>query len=89
MGLFAHTAAENNPNLILFNYKSPFPPLSAATLWMPRHRDQNTLNPVLKAAFRIHLILTWIRIRIRILGSTFGKSGSGSKVDPDPSTYFS
>ena len=51
-------------------------------------------------AFRIHLILTWIRIRI--LGSTFGKSGSGSsdppfrnsgsgssdphleKVDPDP-----
>jgi len=52
------------------------------------------------AAFRIHLILTWIRIRI--LGSTFGKSGSGSldppfrnsgsgpsdprleKVDPDP-----
>ena len=89
MGLIAHTAAENNPNLILFNYKSPFPTLSAATLWMPRHRDQNTLNPVLKAAFRIHLILTWIRIRIRILGSTFGKSGSGSKVDPDPSTYFS
>ena len=56
-------------------------------------------------AFRIHLILTWIRI----LGSTFGKSGSGSsdppfrnsgsrtgssdphleKVDPDPRTYFS
>ena len=53
-----------------------------------------------EAAFRIHLILTWIRIRI--LGSTFGKSGSGSsdppfrnggsgssdqhleKVDPDP-----
>ena len=53
-----------------------------------------------KAAFRIHLILTWIRIRI--LRSTFGKSGSGSsdppfrnsgsgssdphfeKVDPDP-----
>ena len=53
-----------------------------------------------KAAFRIHLILTWIRIRI--LGSTLGKSGSGSsdppfsnsgsgssdphleKVDPDP-----
>ena len=39
-------------------------------------------------AFRIHLILMWIRIRI--LGSTFGKSGSGSsdphleKVDPDP-----
>ena len=50
--------------------------------------------------FRIHLILTWIWIRI--LGSTFGKSGSGSsdppfrnigsgssdphleKVDPDP-----
>ena len=52
------------------------------------------------SAFRIHLILTWIRI----LGSTFGKSGSGSsdppfhnsgsgsgssdphleKVDPDP-----
>ena len=27
-------------------------------------------------AFLIHLILTWIRIRI--LGSTFGKSGSGS-----------
>ena len=42
------------------------------------------------AAFRIHLILTWILIRI--LGSTFGKSGSRSgssdphleKVDPDP-----
>ena len=51
-------------------------------------------------AFRIHLILTWIRIRI--LGSIFGKSGSESsdppfrnsgsgssdphleKVDPDP-----
>ena len=33
-------------------------------------------------AFRIHLILTWIRIRI--LGSTFGKSGSrsGSSVPP-------
>merc|ERR1711860_83518 len=30
-------------------------------------------------AFRIHLILTWIRIRI--LGSTFEKSGSGS-LDP-------
>ena len=53
-----------------------------------------------KSSFRIHLILTWIRIRI--LGSIFGKSGSGSsdppfrnsgsrssdphleKVDPDP-----
>ena len=56
----------------------------------------NTL-PIYKTAFRIHLILMWIRIRI--LGSTFGKSGSGSgssdphleKVDPDPdpSTYFS
>ena len=40
------------------------------------------------SAFRIHLILTWIRIQI--LGSTFGKSGSESsdphleKVDPDP-----
>ena len=40
------------------------------------------------AAFLIHLILTWIRIRI--LGSTFRKSGSGSsdpgleKMDPDP-----
>ena len=52
------------------------------------------------AALRIHLIVTWIRIRI--LGSTLGKSGSGSsdptfrnsgsessdphleKVDPDP-----
>ena len=36
-------------------------------------------------AFRILLILTWIRIRI--LGSTFGKSGSRSmliEVDPDP-----
>ena len=45
------------------------------------------------AAFRIHLFLTWIRIRI--LGSRFGKSGSGSSdppleiVDPNPSTYFS
>ena len=55
---------------------------------------------ILKAAFRIHLILTWIRI----LGSTFWKSGFGygssdppfrnsgsgssdprlEKVDPDP-----
>ena len=42
------------------------------------------------SAFRIHLILMWIQIRI--LGSTFGKSVSGSgssdphleKVDPDP-----
>ena len=41
-----------------------------------------------KAVLRIHLILTWIRI----LGSTFGKSDSGSrssnphleKVDPEP-----
>ena len=33
-----------------------------------------------KAAFRIHLILTWIRIRI--LRSTFGKSGSGSSDPP-------
>ena len=35
---------------------------------------------------RIHIWEKWIRI----LGSTFGKSGSGSgsKVDPDPSTYF-
>ena len=30
------------------------------------------------AAFRIHLILTWIRI----LGSTFGKSGYGSSDPP-------
>ena len=54
----------------------------------------------MSAAFRIRLILPWIRIQI--LGSTFGKSGSGSsdppfrnsgagssdphleKVDPDP-----
>ena len=34
------------------------------------------------AAFRIHLILTWIRIRI--LGSTFGKSGSGSGSSDPP-----
>ena len=39
----------------------------------------------------IHPILTWIRI----LGSTFGNSGSGSSdppleiVDPDQSPYFS
>ena len=33
---------------------------------------------LLEAAFRIHLILT----RIRILGSTFGKSGSGSSEPP-------
>ena len=33
-------------------------------------------------AFWIHLILTWIRIRIRILGYTFGKSGSGSSDSP-------
>ena len=32
------------------------------------------------APFRIHLILMWIRIRI--LGSTFGKSGSGSSDPP-------
>ena len=32
------------------------------------------------AALRIHLFLTWIRIRI--LGSTFGKSGSGSSDPP-------
>ena len=32
------------------------------------------------SAFRIHIILTWIRIRI--LGSTFGKSGSGSSDPP-------
>ena len=61
---------------------------------------RGTISKGLKAAFRIHLILTWIRIQI--LGSTFGKSGSGSsdppfrnsgdgssdphleKVDPDP-----
>ena len=41
----------------------------------------NTL-PIYKTAFRIHLILMWIRIRIRILGSTFGKSGSGSSDPP-------
>ena len=41
-----------------------------------------------KTTFRIHLILTWIRIWM--LGSTFGKRGSGSGihlsviVDPDP-----
>ena len=35
-----------------------------------------------QSAFRIHLILMWIRIRIRILGSTFGKSGSGSSDPP-------
>ena len=34
------------------------------------------------AAFRIHLILTWIRIRI--LGSTFGKIGSGSGSSDPP-----
>ena len=34
------------------------------------------------AAFRIHLILMWIRIRI--LGSTFGKSGSGSGSSDPP-----
>ena len=40
----------------------------------------------LEAALRIHLMLTWIRI----LGSTFWDSGSGSsdphleKVNPDP-----
>ena len=35
----------------------------------------------------IHIWEKWIPI----LGSTFGKSGSGSgsNVDPDPSTYFS
>ena len=33
---------------------------------------------LLEVAFRIHLILT----RIRILGSTFGKSGSGSSEPP-------
>ena len=33
-------------------------------------------------AFRIHLILMWIRIRI--LGSTFGKSGSGSGSSDPP-----
>ena len=38
------------------------------------------LSALLLAAFRIHLILTWIRIRI--LGSTFGKSGSGSSDPP-------
>ena len=35
-----------------------------------------------KSAFRIHLILMWIRIRI--LGSTFGKSGSGSGSSDPP-----
>ena len=35
-----------------------------------------------KSAFRIHLILTWIRIRI--LGSTFGKSGTGSGSSDPP-----
>ena len=39
----------------------------------------------------IHIWEKWIQIRI--LGSTFGKSGSGSgskvDLDPDPSTYFS
>ena len=34
----------------------------------------------MSAAFRIHLILPWIRIQI--LGSTFGKSGSGSSDPP-------
>merc|ERR1711860_51651 len=53
----------------------------------PWKLKKNMLESFLPA-FRIHLILTWIRIRI--LGSTFGKSGSGSsdphleKVDPDP-----
>ena len=38
--------------------------------------------PIYKTAFRIHLILMWIRIRI--LGSTFGKSGSGSGSSDPP-----
>ena len=54
-----------------------------------------------QTAFRIHLILLWIRILRSKFGksgsgssdppgSKLGKSGSGSKVDPDPnqSTYF-
>ena len=36
----------------------------------------------MSAAFRIHLILPWIRIQI--LGSTFGKSGSGSRSSDPP-----
>ena len=43
---------------------------------------------VLTAAFRIHLILMWIQIRIRILGSTFGKSGSGSSDPPFHNSGF-
>ena len=36
----------------------------------------------MSAAFRIRLILPWIRIQI--LGSTFGKSGSGSGSSDPP-----
>ena len=42
--------------------------------------EKSATFPRLQSAFRIHLILTWIRI----LGSTFEKSGSGSGSSDPP-----
>ena len=75
--------AGESPNFVIQSRNSSL----AMLAWV----SVNCFLPLISTAFRIHLILTWIRIRI--LGSTFGKSGSGSS-DPhlekvDPSTFFS